>query len=111
MFENDKNQNDIVNSELINSYDIEYIFNDNTKIECTDDHPFYIVGDSEVDSDYKAPLRLDDKIMKDDLTCAELVGWRPRNKGRVKTYNLGKLSNNNNYFANRVLVSDESDTE
>ena len=28
MFENDKNQNDIVNSELINSYDIEYIFND-----------------------------------------------------------------------------------
>ena len=28
MFENDKNQNDIVNSELINSYNIEYIFND-----------------------------------------------------------------------------------
>tara|TARA_B100000029_G_scaffold246509_1_gene243447 strand:- start:5238 stop:5942 length:705 start_codon:yes stop_codon:yes gene_type:complete len=28
MFENDKNQNDIVSSELINSYDIEYIFND-----------------------------------------------------------------------------------
>ena len=28
MFENDKNQNDIVSSELINSYDIEYVFND-----------------------------------------------------------------------------------
>ena len=28
MFENDKNQNDIVSPELINSYDIEYIFND-----------------------------------------------------------------------------------
>ena len=28
MFENEKNQNDIVSSELINSYDIEYIFND-----------------------------------------------------------------------------------
>jgi len=113
---------DIENNKLINSIVeeidtpdhtniVEYVFSDNTKIECTDDHPFYIVGDSEVDSDYKAPLRLDDKIMKDDLTCAELVGWRPRNKGRVKTYNLGKLSNSNNYFANRVLVSDESDTE
>ena len=28
MFENEKNQNDIVSSELINSYDIEYVFND-----------------------------------------------------------------------------------
>ena len=31
--------------------------------------------------------------------------------GIVETYNINKTSNGNNYFANRILVSDESETQ
>jgi intein/homing endonuclease len=88
---------------------VTYKFNDNTKIEATDDHPFYIVGDSEVDSDYR-PLTIGDVVLNDELQEREVVNIEVNNVEKI-TYNINRTDNGKNYFANRVLVSDEFDTE
>tara|TARA_B100001057_G_scaffold82991_1_gene78579 strand:- start:2690 stop:4954 length:2265 start_codon:yes stop_codon:yes gene_type:complete len=88
---------------------VTYKFNDNTKIEATDDHPFYIVGDSEVDSDYR-PLTIGDVVLNDELQKIEVVNIEVNNVEKI-TYNINRTDNGKNYFANRVLVSDEFDTE
>ena len=87
---------------------VTYKFNDNTKIEATDDHPFYIVGDSEVDSDYR-PLTIGDVVLNDELQEREVVNIEVNNVQKI-TYNINRTDSGKNYFANRVLVSDESDT-
>ena len=87
---------------------VTYKFNDNTKIEATDDHPFYIVGDSEVDSDYR-PLTIGDVVLNDELQEREVVNIEVNNVQKI-TYNINQTDSGENYFANRVLVSDESDT-
>ena len=87
---------------------VTYKFNDNTKIEATDDHPFYIVGDSEVDSDYR-PLTIGDVVLNDELQNIEVVNIEVNNVKTI-TYNINLTDSGENYFANRVLVSDESDT-
>jgi hypothetical protein len=86
-----------------------YKFDDNTKIEATDDHPFYIVGDSEVDSDYR-PLAIGDVVLNDELQERKVVNIEVNNVEKI-TYNINRTDNGKNYFANRVLVSDEFDTE
>ena len=88
---------------------VTYKFNDNTKIEATDDHPFYIVGDSEVDSDYR-PLSIGDIVLNDELQEREVVNIEVNNVEKI-TYNINRTDNGKNYFANKVLVSDEFDTE
>jgi hypothetical protein len=88
---------------------VTYKFDDNTKIEATDDHPFYIVGDSEVDSDYR-PLTIGDVVLNDELQEREVVNIEVNNVEKI-TYNINRTDNGKNYFANRVLVSDEFDTE
>jgi hypothetical protein len=88
---------------------VEYRFDNNTIIKATDDHPFYIAGDSYTDSDYR-PLELGDKVLTDDLGKIELMGYKPLNTIET-TYNIDNTNNSKNYFANKVLVSDESETE
>jgi len=87
---------------------VTYTFDDNTKVTATDDHPFYIVGDSEVDSDYR-PLRIGDEVLNDELNKLEVVHIDIVNKEEI-TYNINSTDSGVNYFANKVLVSDESDT-
>ena len=82
-----------------------YKFNDNTEIEATDDHPFYVVG-----SGYKAPLSIGDIVLNDELQEREVVNMEVNNVEKI-TYNINRTDNGKNYFANRVLVSDEFDTE
>ena len=88
---------------------VEYKFNNNTIIKATDDHPFYIASDSYTDSDFR-PLELGDKVLTDDLNKLELMGYKPLNTIET-TYNIDNTNNGKNYFANKVLVSDESETE
>jgi len=87
---------------------VTYTFDNNTKITATDDHPFYIVGDSEVDSDYR-PLRIGDEVLNDELNKLKVVHIDIVNKEEI-TYNINSTDSGVNYFANKVLVSDESDT-
>jgi hypothetical protein len=84
---------------------VEYIFDNTTIIKATDDHPFYVEGQG-----YKAPLELGDKVLTDDLNKIELMGYKPLNTIET-TYNIDNTNNGKNYFANKVLVSDESETE
>ena len=84
---------------------VTYKFNDNTEIEATDDHPFYVVG-----SGYKAPLSIGDIVLNDELQEREVVNIEVNNVEKI-TYNINRTDNGKNYFANRVLVSDEFDTE
>ena len=84
---------------------VTYKFNDNTIIEATDDHPFYVVG-----SGYKAPLTIGDVVLNDELQERKVVNIEVNNVEKI-TYNINRTDNGKNYFANRVLVSDEFDTE
>ena len=83
---------------------VKYKFDDNTEIKATDDHPFYVNGE------LKAPLEVGDIVQKDDLNTIKVTNI-DKIDGLVETYNINKTSNGKNYFANRVLVSDESETE
>ena len=83
---------------------VRYKFSDNTEIMATDDHPFY------VNDDYKAPLEVGDEVLNDELNKLSVVSVE-KIDGLIETYNINKTDNGKNYFANRILVSDESDRE
>ena len=82
---------------------VKYKFSDNTEIKATDDHPFYVGGD------YKAPLEVGDEVLNDELNKVNVVKVEKLAYMQI-TYNIDNTNNGKNYFANRVLVSDESDT-
>ena len=86
---------------------VKYKFDDNTEIMATDDHPFFITSDSHIDSDYR-PLEVGDEVLTDELNKIKVVSVE-KIDGLIETYNINKTNNGKNYFANRVLVSDESD--
>jgi len=86
---------------------VKYKFSDNTEIKATDDHPFYIASDSYIDSDYR-PLEVGDKVLNDELNKLSVVSVEKLDLHEI-TYNIDNTNNSKNYFANRVLVSDESD--
>ena len=67
------------------------------------------MGDSEVDSDYR-PLAIGDVVLNDELQERKVVNIEVNNVEKI-TYNINRTDNGKNYFANRVLVSDEFDTE
>ena len=81
---------------------VKYKFSDNTEIKATDDHPFYVGGD------YKAPLEVGDEVLNDELNKVNVVKVEKLAYMQI-TYNIDNTNNGKNYFANRVLVSDESD--
>jgi len=81
---------------------VKYKFDDNTEIKATDDHPFY------TDGDYR-PLEVGDEVLNDELNKIKVVSVE-KVDGLIETYNINKTNNSKNYFANKVLVSDESDT-
>ena len=83
---------------------VKYKFSDNTEIKATDDHPFYVGGD------YKAPLEIGDEVLNDELNKINVVNVEKLDLHEI-TYNIDNTNNGKNYFANRVLVSDESETE
>ncbi len=83
---------------------VKYKFSDNTEIKATDDHPFYVGGD------YKAPLEVGDEVLNDELNKVNVVKVEKLAYMQI-TYNIDNTNNGKNYFANRVLVSDESETE
>ena len=83
---------------------VKYKFSDNTEIKATDDHPFYVGGD------YKAPLEVGDEVLNDELNKINVVKVEKLAYMQI-TYNIDNTNNGKNYFANRVLVSDESETE
>ena len=83
---------------------VKYKVNNNTIIEATDNHPLYVV-----DKGYKAPLEIGDVVFNDELNKLEVVKIEVDNKQQI-TYNINRTDSGKNYFANKVLVSDESDT-
>jgi hypothetical protein len=83
---------------------VKYKFSDNTEIKATDDHPFYVGGV------YKAPLEVGDEVLNDELNKINVVNVEKLDLHEI-TYNIDNTNNGKNYFANRVLVSDESETE
>ena len=83
---------------------VKYKFDDNTEIKATDDHPFYVNGK------LKAPLEVGDIVENEDSKVIQVASVN-KIEGVVETYNINKTHNGKNYFANRVLVSDESETE
>jgi len=87
---------------------VKYKFDDNTEIMATDDHPFFITSDSHIDSDYR-PLEVGDEVLNDELNKIKVVSVE-KIDGLIETYNINRTNNGKNYFANKVLVSDESDT-
>jgi hypothetical protein len=82
---------------------VKYKFSDNTEIKATDDHPFYVGGV------YKAPLEIGDEVLNDELNKVNVVNVEKLDLHEI-TYNIDNTNNGKNYFANKVLVSDESDT-
>ena len=86
---------------------VKYKFSDNTEIKATDDHPFYIASDSHTDSDYR-PLEVGDEVLNDELNKISVVSVEKLDLHEI-TYNIDNTNNGKNYFANRVLVSDESE--
>ena len=86
---------------------VKYRFNNNTEIMATDNHPFFIASDSHIDSDYR-PLEVGDEVLNDELNKIKVVSVE-KIDGLIETYNINRTNNGKNYFANRVLVSDESD--
>jgi len=82
---------------------VKYKFDDNTEIMATDDHPFY------VDENYRT-LDVGDEVLNDELNKIKVVSVE-KIDGLIETYNINRTDNGKNYFANRVLVSDESETE
>ena len=83
---------------------VKYKFDNNTIIETTDNHPFYVV-----DEGYKAPLQIGDVVLNDEMNKLTLVNIEVDKKQQI-TYNINSTDSGKNYFANKVLVSDESDT-
>ena len=81
---------------------VTYKLDNNTKITATLDHPFFVEGESNY-----TPLRIGDKVKNDELNILEVVEIE-LNQGVEVTYNIEK-TRNGNYFANKVLVSDESE--
>ena len=57
---------------------------------------------------YKAPLEIGDVVLNDELNKLKLVRIEVDNVEEI-TYNINRTDNGKNYFANKVLVSDESD--
>ena len=102
--ENGKLQNSVVGEITKIRHDnlVKYKFSDNTEIKATDDHPFYVGGD------YKAPLEVGDEVLNDELNKVNVVKVEKLDLHEI-TYNIDNTNNGKNYFANRVLVSDESD--
>jgi hypothetical protein len=80
---------------------VKYKFDDNTEIMSTDNHPFYVGGNYKV-------LEVGDEVLNDELNKVKVVRVE-KIDGLVETYNINRTNNGKNYFANRVLVSDESD--
>ncbi len=109
--ENGKLQNSVVGEITKIRHDnlVKYKFSDNTEIKATDDHPFYIASDSYIDSDYR-PLEVGDEVLNDELNKLSVINVEKLDLHEI-TYNIDNTNNGKNYFANRVLVSDESETE
>ncbi|MGC1390836.1 MAG: polymorphic toxin-type HINT domain-containing protein [Bacteroidales bacterium] len=98
---------------------IEIKFSDNKKLSSTCDHPFYVKGKGWCS--YKPPetsqkYGLKAKQLKIGDTCLEYhentlievqINSISENTREVKTYNISRLKNNKNYFANGILVSTE----
>ena len=51
-----------------------------------------------------------DEVLNDELNKIKVVNVK-KIEGLIETYNINRTNNGKNYFANRVLVSDESETE
>ena len=102
--ETGKLQNSIVLEvvKILHDNVVKYKFDDNTEIMSTDNHPFYVGGDYKV-------LEVGDEVLNDELNKIKVVSVE-KIDGLIETYNINKTNNSKNYFANRVLVSDESDT-
>ena len=55
-------------------------------------------------------LEVGDEVLNDELNKIKVVSVE-KIDGLIETYNINRTNNGKNYFANRVLVSDESETE
>ena len=118
---------DIENGEFMNSvvekihspiHDniVEYVFENDNKLKGTDDHPIWIREKGWCSSNPEKTLsnydievsriELGDKVLSDEFSYNKLVEIRYTNE-KLQTYNIEKLSNNDTYFAGKVLVHNE----
>jgi hypothetical protein len=95
------------------------MFNDMTTNSNTSDHPYYVKGKGW--SSFKPKITMDKYEIKTSQlqigdTCFKYQNNRLievyvksiiENNGFTMTYNISKLKRNNNFFANRILVSNE----
>jgi hypothetical protein len=116
-----KPENDIVRKIDVVTHDkiVEIRFSDGTLNNNTFDHPYLVEGKgwrsykpSETLQKYKMEseqLQIGDKCFKyvgNKLIQIQVMGITEKSGG-IKTYNISRLQKNKNYFANKILVSNE----
>jgi hypothetical protein len=99
---------------------IHILFNDMTKNDNTSDHPYYVKNKgwcSYKPSQTMQKYNLRTKLLQIGDTCFRINGNQltevqikniTENSEEVMTYNISKLARNKTYFANGILVSNES---
>ncbi len=118
-----KIENDVVErvDSVIHNTIVHIVFSDMTTNDNTFDHPYYVKGKGwcsyrpletiqKYDIDAKQ-LQIGDtcyKYLNKKLTEVQ-VSTITENIGDVLTYNISRLKRNKNFFANGILVSNESD--
>lgn len=116
-----KPEKDIVRKIDVVTHDgiVRISFTDGTENNNTFDHPYLVQGKgwcsykpAETSQKYRLEtkqLQIGDKCYKyvDNKLTTVLVKEISERNGKVETYNISKLQNNKNYFANQILVSNE----
>lgn len=79
---------------------IEITFDENISVTTTSEHPFFVKGKGYVEA---KNLSVDDTCMKDDMTEIMIREIKNYEKETV-VYNLLSVTENHNFFANKILV-------
>lgn len=79
---------------------IDLIFDNINLITTTSEHPFFVKNKGWVEA---KNLKKDDVCLKDDNTDSVITGINTH-KTECRVYNLLSVSNNHNFFANKILV-------
>ena len=86
-------------SHLVNDL-IEVIFDGDTSITTTPEHPFFVNGKGYVEA---KNLSINDTCIKDDMVQIMIKEIKNHEKETV-VYNLLSVTENHNFFANKILV-------
>ncbi len=102
---------------------VRIVFSNGEEIVSTEDHPYYVKGKGwcsfnpqQTHKNYNiqtGQLEVSDYCLthkRNKLKKVKILQIKPREES-VRTYNLTKIENSDNYFVNGILVNTESNTE